>query len=59
MCAFLCVKWHTIVAFVILPKKFQNLFLKLYSKMYLANEFAGFFNFWYVENYLKIHVFHD
>ena len=44
MRAFLGVKWCTIVAFLILPKKFlQNLFLKLQAKIYLANQFAGFF----------------
>ena len=58
--AFLGVKWCTIVAFVILPKTFlQKLFLKLWAKMYLANQFAGFFYFYNVENYLKTHVFHD
>ena len=58
MCAFLGVSWCIIVVFVILPKAFlQNFFFKLWAKIYLANQFTGFFNFWFVENYLKTHVF--
>ena len=39
MCAFLLFKWSTVIAFVILPKTLclQNLVLKLYAKIYLAN----------------------
>ena len=44
MCAFLGVKWCKVVALVILPKTFlQNFFLKLQAKMYLVNQFEGFF----------------